>query len=85
LDERAEQLLRKNQGLSRRAMPVYAVFTAVAALLVLAIPRWWSWGILVVTAGTLAGDAINVWAASRRLARGAGASSQERPKDKSGS
>jgi hypothetical protein len=84
LDEKAERLLRKNRKLSQRAMWVYAVFTALAALLVLAIPRWWSFAILLVSAGTLAGDAINVWILSRRLARGAAAPDQERGSNGSG-
>jgi len=60
--------LEKARRQSMRALPVYAALTAGAACLVYALPRWWSWTILIMTAFTLVGDLVNLWHAGRRLA-----------------
>jgi hypothetical protein len=76
MDEKTQELLRKNRRISLRALPVYAAITITAGLLVSFVPRWWTWTILTITGLALAGDIINVWFTSRKLVQ-AGVSKQQ--------
>jgi hypothetical protein len=60
--------LAKTRQHSLRAIPIYAVLTVVAGLVVLLVPTWWSWTILAVTGLTLLGDVLSVWISTRKLA-----------------